>query len=283
VTPFATFAAAVQKAARSGTWSLGVKLARAEGVAVESRDSKEIVVRVKAPGRAVAPSVVLYPSDMEWECDCPSKFSPCEHVVAAIIVLGQAELDTAAALADQTASDQAGGPPAPPRPAAPVANWGHVVYRFSRAPDGLRLTRAIVYPDGRETPIETTLSSILSRPQEASTISPDEADLLADRLLEAGARGVLAPSKLDALMKVLAGAPRALLDGRIVAIAEDDILPRATVDDRGDDVVVTIWRDPRIREIVSPGVALCLEDGTETLHPLGEIDLCGARLQNLPR
>ncbi len=85
---FTAFAAAVQRAARSGTWSVGVKLARASAVAVESREAREIVLRVQAPGRAVAPTVVLYPEDNEWECDCPSRVNPCEHVVAAVIALG---------------------------------------------------------------------------------------------------------------------------------------------------------------------------------------------------
>src|SRR6266700_2093993 len=80
--------ASIRRNCRSGLWSQGVNLARAGGVAVESRSPEEVVLRVRAPGRVVAPTVVLYPTETEWECDCPSRVSPCEHVAAAAIALG---------------------------------------------------------------------------------------------------------------------------------------------------------------------------------------------------
>ena len=44
------------------------------------------------------------------------------------------------------------------------------------------------------------------------------------------ARGVLSPTKLDGLMRFLAGAPRSL-DGVAVAISEEELLPIATLAD----------------------------------------------------
>ena len=70
------------------------QLARAGGVAVESRGAEEIVLRVRSPGRVVAPTVVLYPTENEWECDCPSRVSPCEHVAAAAIALPRRPRET---------------------------------------------------------------------------------------------------------------------------------------------------------------------------------------------
>ena len=78
-TPLTSLLTAIRKRCKSGLWSKGVTLARDGGVAIESQTAEEIVLRVRAPGRPVAPTVVLYPAEPEWECDCPSQFSPCEH------------------------------------------------------------------------------------------------------------------------------------------------------------------------------------------------------------
>ena len=80
----------LRKAAPAGIWSSGVKLSRADAVAVESQDAEEVVLRVRAPGRPVAPTVVLYPGQRDWDCDCPGRMRPCEHIVAAALVLAQA-------------------------------------------------------------------------------------------------------------------------------------------------------------------------------------------------
>src|SRR6185436_1943241 len=248
----------IRRACRPGTWSLGVNLARGGGVEVESRNDEEIVLRVRAPGRVVAPTVVLYPGEREWDCDCGSRVNPCEHVAAAAISLGQE------------------GESQPP--AASTASWARVVYRFARGSGGLTLERAIARGgsgETSETPLESTLSALLAQP---GSVQPEQCDLLADRLLERRSRGVLAPEKLDALLRVLVGARNVLLDGRPVAITDEEILPRAIVEDRGPDVVLTIARDPRVTDVPSPGVALC----GDVLCRLGEIGLTGGYLQNLP-
>jgi SWIM zinc finger len=210
-----------------------VKLARAAAVLVTSQDEEEIVARVRSPGRTVAPTVVLYPGEREWDCDCGGRVSPCEHVAAAAISLLQPTDDGAEAA---SAEEPAAGQPAP-RAAARV--WGRIIYRLARAEGGLRVTRAVV-SDGRETPLASTLSALLSRPADAATVSPEEVDLRADQLLGPGSRAALPVTKLDALLRVLAGCDRVLLDGRPVAVADDELLPRARVEDRGDDVVLTI-------------------------------------------
>ena len=120
------FFALLRKTTKAGVWSQGVSLSRDGQVAVESRDADEIVLRVKAPGRPVAPTVVLYPGEREWDCDCGGRMNPCEHVAAAAIALTAGETESASS-----------GPP----PAAEV--WGRLVYRFARAGAGLRLERFI--------------------------------------------------------------------------------------------------------------------------------------------
>ena len=221
--PAEALLAVVRRNSRPGTWSSGVTLHRSGAVAVESREAEEVVFRVRVPGRPVAVTVVLYPGEREWDCDCRGKVSPCEHVAAAALAL--------------TAPAEEGSEAAAEAPA--TSSWGRVVYRFSRADAGLKLRRFIAAGDGPETPLPGTLSALLSQPGKAGTVQPEQYDLKADLLLEAGAGGVLPPSKLDALLKVLVGARTVLLDGRPVLIVEEEVLPQAVVEDQGEEVVVT--------------------------------------------
>jgi superfamily II DNA or RNA helicase len=251
----------IRKACKPGLWSQGVNLVRAGAVAVESRGDEEIVLRVKAPGRVVAPTVVLYPGEREWDCDCGGRVSPCEHVAAAAISLGQE-------------GEGAAEKPAP----ASTASWARVVYKFARAEGGLTLERVIARGgagETTETPLLTTLSALLAQP---GSVQPEQCDLLADRLLERRTRGVLPPEKLEALLRVLVGAHNVLLDGRPVAIIDEEILPRAIAEDRGAEVVLTIARDPRVTEVLGPGIALC----GDVLCRLGELGTSGVMLEKLP-
>jgi hypothetical protein len=272
--PLKKLAETIRKASRPGTWSSAVKLARDHAVLVESRDADELVARVRTPGRTVAPTVVLYPGEREWDCDCGSRVSPCEHVAATAIALTQAQ-------AEATESAEGAGRSEVPVPRA----WGRVIYRLSRAEGGLRAARAIVTPDGRETPLASTLSALLARPADAAGISPDEVDLRADLLLGAGSRAALPPTKLDALLRVLAGCGRVLLDGLPVAVAEDELRPRARVEDRGEDLALVVEAAPTVREVVSAGVAVVTEDGASdalALQRLAELELTGSWLEHVP-
>ena len=229
------------------------------------------MLRVRAPGRVVAPTVVLYPTENESECDCPARVSPCEHVAAAAISL--------------SAPKEEGAAPAE----RPVARVG---YRFTRGEGGLRLARVLVEADGSETPLGGALASRLADPAQAARLQVEDVDLRADALLEAGGaaanRGVLLPTKLDGLMRILTGAGRIQLDGVPVAISEEEILPVATLTDAAGpagaaEVRLTIAADPRVRAAVAAGVVLCEDDGRGSLHRLGETELGGVWLQNLPQ
>jgi superfamily II DNA or RNA helicase len=238
-----------------------VNLVRAGAVTVESRNEEEIVLRVRAQGRAVPAQVVIYPTEDEWDCDCPGRMRPCEHLSASAIALAQAEGE---------------GGDAKPLPTA--ESWSRISYRFSTVDGGVTLRRTIVKGDGSEVPLDGTLSALLSRPADAKSVHVEQCDLQADRLLESGARGILPPSKLDALIRVLLGCRMVFLDGRQVAMSEEEVLPSAVVTDAGDGVVITIRRDPRVTAVPSAGVVLV---GDEIARH-GELDLCGGYLQNLP-
>jgi superfamily II DNA or RNA helicase len=264
--------ASIRRRCKPGLWSKGVTLARggAATVAIESRGEEEIVLRVRAPGRAVAPTVVIYPSEIEWECDCPSPVSPCEHVAAAAIVLG-GEGEAAAA--------------------APAVLGARVGYRFAREESGLRLGRVLIAADGVETPLEGSLRSRLASPEQAAGLQVEDSDVRADELLNmsgGGGRGALVPSRLDALMNILAGAPRVSVDGVPAVISEETLLPHARLADAAapsgaPEVRLTITADPRVRAVVAPGVALCEDDGRATLNRLGETETTGLWLEQLPQ
>ncbi len=263
------FLALVRRNCRPGIWSQGVTLARAGGVVVDTRTDEEIVLRVRTPGRPVAPTVVLYPGEREWDCDCGGRVAPCEHIAAAAIALAPAE---------KTDDGDAAN-----RPAIALAtvarSFRHVIYRFSRAGSGLRIERAVGTDDGQAVKLLGTLSGLLAKPDEAATLQIEEFDLKADLLLEAGTRGILPPTKLEALLRLLVGARHILLDGVPVASVEEEVRPRAILVDHGGDVVVTIVKDERVVEVVSPGIGL-LADGA--LARMAEIELTGGWLQHLP-
>jgi superfamily II DNA or RNA helicase len=273
--PVGALLASIRKRCKSGLWSQGVSLARAGAVAIESQSAEEIVLRVRAPGRVVPPTVVLYPTESEWECDCPSRVSPCEHVAAAAIVLGE-----------PPSEGQAQGTAALPLPVAALG--ARLGYHFLRAREGLRLGRVLIAADGGETPFDSALRARLANPTEAAALQVEETDLRADSLLKiggGGARGVLSPTKLEGLMQILAGAPRVTVDGVAVTVSEEQIRPLATLVDAPGTVVevrLTITADPRVRAVVAPGVALCEDEGRAALHRLAETELTGVWLQHLP-
>jgi hypothetical protein len=250
---------AVRKEARPGIWSQGVSLARSGAVALQSRTASEIELRVRAAGRSVPLTVVLYPGDEAWECDCPGRVDPCEHVVAAALSLQQAETQETPLVTTSS-------------------RWSRVVYHFTRVPGGLELHRTLAHADGKEEPLEGSLASLMAQPAQAATLQVEQSDLVTDRLLERRLRGALSPEKLDALLTALQPARNVLLDGRPVAVSEELVVPRALVEDRGPQLVVTVTRDPRIVEVLSPGVVLA----GDALARLGETAMTGQWLQNLP-
>jgi superfamily II DNA or RNA helicase len=267
---------AVREEARSDTWSAGMGLARAGAVSVQSVGREEAVLRVRAAGRPAPLTTVLYPDDAIWECDCRGRVDPCEHVVAAALVLHH-----------QSAAPQrpaarpppvAAAPRAVARPGAP-AKSERMVYRFKRVDGGLQLERLVVRPDNTARLLARSLASLLANPVEAARIQVEPCDRVADKLLARPTRGALPPERLAALLRALEPARTVLFDGNLVSVSSEPLLPRVTVEDRGAQTVLKVEKDPRVHEVVAPGVVLC----AGTLCPLGEQELTGARLERLPQ
>lgn len=250
---------AIRTSCSARVWSSGVRLAREDAVSGESAGDDEIVVRVKTPERAVAPTVVLYPEDCEWDCDCPSSQATCVHVVAAAIAVSQARKQGEALPSSTSAG-------------------GAVEYRFMRQDGGLALDRYIIGPGG-EHRLQSTLSALMAGRDTGPEVAAEQADLNTDRILGMRVRGVIPNSTLVNILTALADNPRVKLDGVPITISRDRVLPRAEVVSRSGHARVTISRDPRITEVVTGGVVLCGRD----LHLLGEIGLTGSMLERLPQ
>ncbi|ACY14341.1 DEAD/DEAH box helicase [Haliangium ochraceum] len=251
---------AVRRASTTQVWSQGVRLSREDAVTGESADPDEVVLRVKAPGRAVAPTVVLYLEDLEWECDCPNSEDTCAHVVAAVLALVQARQQ-----GHELPQSQSAG--------------GKVRYHFRREGGGLALDRVIVAADGAEHPIPQTLSALISGRTPGPSVAPEQSDLSVDQLLGTRVRGRLPADRVIHLLTALAGHGEIVLDGEPVSISDEVLVPRAVVEDSKGGARLTIARDPRIDEVVTLGVARC----AQVLHRLGETELSGQRLEHLPR
>ena len=250
----------LRAAAANRTWSRGVELVRADAVAGQEASGDEVVCRVLLPGRAVSPTVVLYPEDEEWDCDCASKVDPCEHVVAAVIAVGKAHKRGS----ELPVSGRGGG---------------RIRYYLERESGGLYLDRRIVTPDGREHPLGSSLSSRGSSRAVGPGVTPTQADLQIDLFLGAPRRRALDPDNLGSIFELLSGDHDVRLAGEAVGTSGERVVPRALVRDAsGGGVSLRLEPDPRIDEVVARGVVRC----GRTLHPAGETELSGLSLERLP-
>jgi len=255
----------VQAAALPGIWSMGVRLARAGAIRLEQQDEAEAVYRVKSPGRAIAPSAVLYVAEGEWSCDCGSDNDPCEHVIAAAIWQKEAGSSAAAAPVDQS----------PP--------W--LGYRLRRQTGpSLVIERAFVRADGTEQAVQGSLATLVA--QRRCPVDPTHEDLAIDPILaratafsadRSRSQG-LAPEAALRLLRVLAGARDVKLDGKPVSIDPRPLLPTAIIVDTAVGVELRVEAPPGLDAILDRGVALA----GEQIRPLGALALAGPRFEKLP-
>jgi superfamily II DNA or RNA helicase len=246
----------VRRAALPGIWSQGVKLSRERAVSLESSRGTEKVLRVRVTGRTVAPTVVLYPEDGEWTCDCAEKVDPCQHVVAAAIALGQAE-ETGGSLA------------APEKPSAKLR------YRLVREEYGLTLERWVAEGERME-PLAASLASLTARGD--VPFSPTHEDMKLDIIMSSWRRGLVPETRLAEVLSLLAGSSEVWFETRAVRASGDRLVPLAHVEDDRDGVVLRIERDPSVTEVLAPGLALV----GNVLRPLAETQLTGSSLERLP-
>jgi hypothetical protein len=236
----------VRKSCLPGLWSEGVRLCR-EGKVTRAPDDS---YRVRAPGRAVAPTVTLYPEG--------GKVDPCAHVAAAAIFASQ------------------GGPAssqADPEPAA------RLVYRLGRRDRVLTLRRFIVFPDGRETRLASSLGSDMARGRLPPGLAPTHEDLDIDVLLGPPGREIVPIGLIPRLLEALSRSPDVFFEDAKVKTSGDRIPPRAIVEDASDGgFVLRMERDP----IVDEPVALGVVRAGDVLRPISEGETTGHFLERLP-
>ncbi|MEY2932630.1 MAG: hypothetical protein RL033_3379 [Pseudomonadota bacterium] len=250
---------AIRQICSSHMWSRAVELVRASAVAGVSEDDEEIVCRVRVPDRAIAPTVRLYAADEEWDCDCGSKAPCCEHIAAAVIAVRRAHSEGITLPADQRSG-------------------AHLGYRFKSAREHLVLERVVVQPNGQSELLDRSVSSIASSVGDARRIVPTQADIAIDRLLGSKLHGPLQGETLEGVLLALAGAPDVQLDGTPVQLESTPVKPSGYVCDHQGGFKVVLERDPRITDLLAPGVVRM----GDRLAVLSETDVTGRSLERLP-
>ncbi|MBL4632918.1 MAG: DEAD/DEAH box helicase [Kofleriaceae bacterium] len=242
-----------------GLWAQGEKLARKHSVAGVSSSDEEIVLRVKSPALPVAPTVVLYPSDGEWDCDCPSQMDTCAHIAAAIIAMVKVR---------EIGED------------LPVSRHmgGTIHYRFSIEDRGLSLQRVIV--EGKdETVIEgTTVYTLVTSPGKGPDINANNTDLEIDSILGVRPPRILPTPMLQEIFGTLSSVDRVSIDGKAIETSGVELLPSALIRNQGTGVRLSIMANNEMDELVVDGVAV----SKGVLRVLGETQVTGTRLENLP-
>ncbi|MBS2019794.1 MAG: DEAD/DEAH box helicase [Deltaproteobacteria bacterium] len=256
----------VRKACLPAIWSQGVKLAREKSVSrVRSSAGTEASFRVRAPGHAVAPTVVLYLEDEEWSCDCGGKVDPCAHVAAAVIADAAGEASEAPAATDGGAEGDA--TPARTR----------LQYRFGRRERRLGLERVVIFPDGKEEKLGATLGSGLAKGRTPKGLEPTHDDVKIDVILGNPARPIVPLGRIGDVFASLSEAD-VTFEGKPIAVSGEPLRPIGVVEEANGGFVLRIEKDPSIDEVVVLGVARC----GNTLRPLGETETTGEWLEKLP-
>lgn len=231
----APFFEAVRSAAPKPLWSLGVKIAREQGVVCEKRTPSEILLRVATEGRALSATVQLWPEDEDWHCDCGRATAACEHVAASVIALRRAEeqgqeIPSASSLAVR------------------------LNYHFKRHLESLVLERE--FESGEQIfPVVRSLHTT-SR-ENGLPFSPSKADVTVDSLVGETVGRVLPASKMDQVLRLLQDTPYAFLDNRPIEVCRAVPPYQVVLEDRGDsEVHLFLEKIVGVEEVFSNGAAL---------------------------
>ncbi|MBK6847419.1 MAG: DEAD/DEAH box helicase [Proteobacteria bacterium] len=262
---------AVRQECSARTWSRGVELARRGAVVLLRQDPSEALLRVQVVGRAVSPSVRLFPGDEDWSCDCRGADDPCEHVAAAVIAWRRGLEERPGEVTPAVA------PRAPAR----------VGYRLTRERAangrvGLALQRVVVDATG-EHPLQQPLvrsSASDGRAAVRFEIAASRADLAVELALGGPRRvgsGRLPATTLREVLAALREGEDLTLDGQPVRVGDPRPALRAVVTDERGGWLVRVEPDPAAGEAFDNGALL---DGS-TLHPRSEPTLTAGELERL--
>src|SRR5262249_54065012 len=131
-----------------------------------------------------------------------------------------------------------------------------LVYRFRRDKGQLRLSRFVVKADATERPLETNLAGIAAKMGGQFVVTPSHDDLAIDRALSSLAPGPIPLEVQASLLKWLCSAGQVELDGSPVTVSAEALGPQGYVEEEGSGFRVVLEKNPRITEILGPGVVL---------------------------
>ena len=251
--------AAIRSACSPNLWSKGVELARRLAVTGVSDEDGEIICRVKVPLKAAPLTVRLYVEDDEWDCDCNSRSDCCEHAAAAAIAVNQAR-----SRGQSLPEGRSGG--------------ARLVHCFTRHRGHLSLERVIRTADGSQRPLRSSVASAIATQSEGMELSPSQQDLAVDRLLSQRLGGPLHATLGPQVIKLLAGARNVELDGTAMYVSTESLRPQAVIEEQGHGFRVQLKVDPRVDEVIAPGVGRA----GENLHLLEGTLAAGESWERLP-
>jgi len=317
--PLDDFLAAVRKACLPGLWSQGVKLAREGAVFGLEERGGSLVMRVNAPGLAVAPTVTLYPEDEEWTCDCGGKIDPCAHVAGAAIAVTQGSAAAQRAAAESGAMAPPSAPRSAPRGAsaeralssgetrAPSSSGAayapsnaagtarstsmaaaiaaiprkvpRLRYVLARRGGALRLERWVAYPEGPQEPYLGSFTRPGPRGTQGPTLYPNHEDITIDRLVAGRQFGYLPIDRIPEVFGALASAPDVRFENRPVKVSTELVFPRAEVVDQPSGGVALVIDRDPRVTETLTGDIVLCGD---TIHRLGELEIAGGRWDRLP-
>ncbi|MCB9554472.1 MAG: helicase [Deltaproteobacteria bacterium] len=234
----------IRRRCSARNWSSAVQLASRGAVSLESQQGEELLFRVNIPGRPLAFSTSLYPSEREWSCDCNSKEDPCLHVTAAAIAWRQGD-----AVQDKKAP----------------AHAQRLRYRFTSKQQKLRLERAITGPEG-ERPLRRSL--LLDRRPADDKIATTAADLKVDRVL-GRQNQALDPPRVNAILSALDGAPEVFLDGEPIEVCGEPLTRVAKLTAKREGFHLQLVDAPGVSAVFENGAAVA--DGQLRPYTDGEL------------
>ena len=269
---------AVRAESSAAIWSRGVELNRRGAVLGSHQDGDEIEVRIAPSAGKASPTVILFPGEVDWTCDCNTREPVCMHVAAAVIALNQGNVGAAARAAgivldsDEAARD--GVPAGPKRPL--VAN---VQYQFRREPDGLHLVRML--STGRASrPLNTTLAAATASVQNGWQVAPKPLDLAVEVALGTPRRGPLPAPVLQRVLQLLIDTPEVRLGKAAIRVGPARPVLEAFLKRRGDGAIWLSLRQVRGIDEVFPNGAVRVG---RILCATGECPLTPAELQRYRR
>jgi hypothetical protein len=243
---------AVRETATPRAWAAGVDLCRAGAVIGVSDDGDEVLVRVKARGKALPFDVYLWPDEDEWECTCELAVDACVHVCAGAISLSKANREGNAL----------------PEPAKTFRV--KLAYEFVSKGSQLSVRRSLLYPDGRRTPLEGALAQ--------EDVIADPSDVKAEMMIVPNGSRPLPADDLRRLVLTLGPGASVSLDGTKVTLSKEMVSFRVRVSDDGAGFRVALVRPPGLDALYR---GLALRDGV--LHPTDHGRLSRTQRQELMR